>query len=1549
MFVNGPGKTDPREPSLRTFQENTSALLATQAETVTMSSIMDRTWGPSGVYMDEKNVYVSSSNLPNYAVGPFSSDSTVGQLLSGENAVHVIPRHERRSENVTLMEKGHDAIGVFVDGVPAYSNVSTERVTSGSVTKTKVVNNGLNYVNPTILVDGSPTGTCVVEKGKIISVSIPNSQNYTQLPVVRASSGEGAVLGLTFDNYGRVVTATVVDGGQYYNDLPTITVVDETGRGKGALIGCEISGGQITNLNIAAHGIDYLPASTQAVITPVGSGAVFEPVVQYWQKDRIYEINNTPGKNLDSGNAFLWPDKTNAYRKLGYACDPITLREQLNDNDSKHSQIIGWAYDGNPIYGPYAYTNGVDASDGIEKQFSGWVLADDRVGLIPSGGDTVATLPPSTTEYPMGTFVEDYIFDPDVVIGGNGRILTEPTLETGGINTDDTDLTIETEGGVLVFTDGAGTPVPAKYIKTTQGDNYINHQTAAPAVLDGFNGKVCNTPEFPVELYPDGVYCYFVTSYGTRPTFPYIMGPTFLSRPISQNVILIDDDGETSKPNNDQSSYDDTELTFNFQEVDRFRNLQLTRTGDEVEIEISDVTTGSISGVRVEDGSPDTSMVGDYCYFNNGNTGGNGAEARVSHVQGEDVIEGSGSPIATNLISHRQRINLGSVEGSFVFVVGSRVESSSGAIGVVENYDPATKYLDVVVISEELFKFGDEITDNRGTVITIPPSFSGGAIDGNFTGGQSTYISYQEPGEDGETALTPGDLWWNADNGRLYLYFDDGDSSQWVTANPSGSRPLFGAVDEPLSYQGSLVQDILSPQEENKVTISEMAPSSRTDGSANVKGDMWWSSTTGMLYIWHGDRVADYDQGALPFSAEWVATDPIAAKNTKEGLPDVSQFNDLGLPPGNTYTGDVTVLISETAPLILPNGDALEPGTLWWSPISGRLYIFYTDANNSQWVATNTAHGSTQYGLNIIIDGDGGSIPEAISLLPEPPTATSLWFEDLTHFQVGDTVEFVIGAPGTDDLNDIAKIVRIINKHNMIVDRGISPDPKYLPHGTLTVNKSRALFRITTDVDHGLVAGDIIKIEGSGLDIDVEHEVVETGRIQPASGVATVENGSVTGVTITDAGAFYPNNFYVSFYGGGGVGAYAYAKVNNAGSIETVTMVDGGVNYTSAPTPVFGSFETDRTIIIYTDRLYPDNLSIYYSTRSPNIQSKVAYVNVTAGGFSYQQLPIIEGLYKRNMEDAVTKIDMTGTTIGSVSVVNGGRRYVNPIAIFTDITNNGSGAQATVTVEDGIVTAVDVTDGGTNYVEPFLRLVEADGKFIALTRDIGKIKSLKVTNPGRKVTADETIKPELQVQSRFIVSPTDDTLNSFVGGQNVYQGTPGVNLVTATVVSYDPQRQVLFLEKIEGDIRENEIIQNAFGTKALVVVEGESDVEVVIGGKSGVLGKFIDDSSKVSSDYAVIQDSEYFQRFSYEIQSPMQQVQYETFVQDIIHPTGFAMFANVILNSTAPSGNKVEDVRIVLEDGAGPAVPVLGLNGSIYLNDLMGADGATNITVIALE
>ena len=53
------------------------------------------------------------------------------------------------------------------------------------------------------------------------------------------------------------------------------------------------------------------------------------------------------------------------------------------------------------------------------------------------------------------------------------------------------------------------------------------------------------------------------------------------------------------------------------------------------------------------------------------------------------------------------------------------------------------------------------------------------------------------------------------------------------------------------------------------------------------------------------------------------------------------------------YTGDVTVLVAETSPLLGFDTTALTPGTLWWSPISGKLYIYYTDS--SHWVNINPA------------------------------------------------------------------------------------------------------------------------------------------------------------------------------------------------------------------------------------------------------------------------------------------------------------------------------------------------------------------------------------------------------------------------------------------------------------------------------------------------------------------------------------------------------------------------------------------------------------------
>ena len=79
-----------------------------------------------------------------------------------------------------------------------------------------------------------------------------------------------------------------------------------------------------------------------------------------------------------------------------------------------------------------------------------------------------------------------------------------------------------------------------------------------------------------------------------------------------------------------------------------------------------------------------------------------------------------------------------------------------------------------------------------------------------------------------------GDLWYKSDEGRLKIYYNDGDSSQWVDTSPIGSGGGSG---------GSAT-----------VTTDDNAPSNPSDG------DLWWKSDEGQLKVYYQD--AD--------SSQWV-------------------------------------------------------------------------------------------------------------------------------------------------------------------------------------------------------------------------------------------------------------------------------------------------------------------------------------------------------------------------------------------------------------------------------------------------------------------------------------------------------------------------------------------------------------------------------------------------------------------------------------------------------------------------------------------------------
>jgi hypothetical protein len=65
---------------------------------------------------------------------------------------------------------------------------------------------------------------------------------------------------------------------------------------------------------------------------------------------------------------------------------------------------------------------------------------------------------------------------------------------------------------------------------------YTDHPTD-PTYLNSYNGRVCNTPEYPVSLYPNGIFCYFATvDANHNSAYPYAVGPKFYGVNVASNV-----------------------------------------------------------------------------------------------------------------------------------------------------------------------------------------------------------------------------------------------------------------------------------------------------------------------------------------------------------------------------------------------------------------------------------------------------------------------------------------------------------------------------------------------------------------------------------------------------------------------------------------------------------------------------------------------------------------------------------------------------------------------------------------------------------------------------------------------------------------------------------------------------------------------------------------------------------------------------------------------------------------------------------------------------
>ena len=188
----------------------------------------------------------------------------------------------------------------------------------------------------------------------------------------------------------------------------------------------------------------------------------------------------------------------------------ITYVENLANTNLQHSPILGWCFDGYPIYGPYGYSVTNNPSSPISRMRTGFVLRNGSNGTTDLNTSGRKTLP-------KWAAIAEGVANPT---GTNPLTLSNsawgPSTSYATTNgpPGNTITNYYTLGRYVGDFDYLGDLIKSGTNRYEQGVDFD---------LDQYNGRWCVTPE-----YPGGIYAYFVTmdTNGT-PVFPYMLSKQY--------------------------------------------------------------------------------------------------------------------------------------------------------------------------------------------------------------------------------------------------------------------------------------------------------------------------------------------------------------------------------------------------------------------------------------------------------------------------------------------------------------------------------------------------------------------------------------------------------------------------------------------------------------------------------------------------------------------------------------------------------------------------------------------------------------------------------------------------------------------------------------------------------------------------------------------------------------------------------------------------------------------------------------------------------------
>ena len=262
----------------------------------------------------------------------------------------------------------------------------------------------------------------------------------------------------------------------------------------------------------------------------------------------------------------------------------------------------------------------------------------------------------------------------------------------------------------------------------------------------------------------------------------------------------------------------------------------------------------------------------------------------------------------------------------------------------------------------------------------------------------------------------------------------------------------------------------------------------------------------------------------------------------------------------------------------------------------------------------------------------------------------------------------------------------------------------------------------------------------------------------------------------------------------------------------------------------------------------------------------------------------------------------TGTGGGSarakVSIVNGGLTQETSSSttedhiVLEDETTRGDPYTGNKIVQEsgtgsGDITDIRVISNGNNYKSlPTVEVDDTNGSgavVYAYGTEIGRILGLKIIESGAEYQASPS-PPTLLLPSYLIISGVS---GSFAVGDTITGLDISSTVVTATIVSYTSGTGILKVSSPTGQFAENTSITSSGGATATVEKNDLGTATMTIGSVVDTAGTFINQDGWVSETAMRIQDSLYYQDFSYVIKVGRTINDWRDSFKKTMHTSGF--------------------------------------------------------------